>query len=318
VRRRDTTWGGDGLALWLRALILCALVALAVPALAAAADEAPGSQAVLEETAPPPEEAPPAEPVSPSEGSGAVDEEPGSEPGAEPAPTPVEGGEVPEVPTAESLIPERPLTPSIGELEPELVAPDAPSVKPSVLVMKETPPPAAPPASGPPTALPGAPLFGVVPTTPDAPGGVARTGPAGGGAAPGQAVVPDRGPLTGVLASAARGALEPAAPAAPSRPEAGADLAGLSPAEDTPFAPRLAAPSGPAPAGSSLLAVLASYVLPGGGPVPASTTLLLLIQLAVILAALVAGPRPWRTDALVPTALLSARAGCKLAVSRPG
>ena len=49
-----------------------------------------------------------------------------------------------------------------------------------------------------------------------------------------------------------------------------------------PFA-TLAAPGGPAPAGSSLLAVLANYVLPGGG-LPTST-LFLFVQLAVILAA---------------------------------
>ena len=54
-------------------------------------------------------------------------------------------------------------------------------------------------------------------------------------------------------------------------------------------APQLVSPAGPAPA-QSLLAVLASYILPGSGPVPAGTVFLL-VMLGVILLAAYA-PRP--------------------------
>jgi hypothetical protein len=210
-------------------------------------------------------------------------------------------------------------TPLIPEVVPTLpVTPDAPvlvtPVKPPLLPDKPAAVTLLPDA-----ALPGPPDR-VAATAPDPP--AAAVAAAALQAAAPQAAPPAGPPLTGALASAALGALEEAAPAAPAAAPAQAtppaDLAGLTPAESHPFAPRLSAPAGPAPAGSSLLAVLASYVLPGGGPVPASTTLLLLIQLAVILAALASGPRPWRTEALVAHGLVAARPGCSLALSRPG
>jgi hypothetical protein len=81
-----------------------------------------------------------------------------------------------------------------------------------------------------------------------------------------------------------------------------------------PFA-TLAAPGGPAPAGSSLLAVLASYVLPGSG-LP-TTTLLLLVQLAVILAAFVA-PRSGTGERILALGRLGPRHGYRTVLARPG
>ena len=77
------------------------------------------------------------------------------------------------------------------------------------------------------------------------------------------------------------------------------------------------AQGGPAPVGSSLLAVLASYVLPGGGSLPVQSTLFLFVQLAVILA-LALAPRPGTGERLVLWGLLRSQAGHRLAVRRPG
>ena len=77
----------------------------------------------------------------------------------------------------------------------------------------------------------------------------------------------------------------------------------------------IAAPGGPAPAGSSLLAVLASYVLPGSG-IPA-TTLLLFVQLAVILAACLA-PRSGIGERIHAPGLFGPRHGYRTVLARPG
>ena len=165
---------------------------------------------------------------------------------------------------------------------------------------------------------PDAPMAGVVATSPDEPAGAALSA-AGADAGTPPAAPAAEPRLPEALSSSGLGALEPAERAAPAARAAPAPIEPLGlRGEDNPFAPRLSAPAGPAPAGSSLLAVLASYVLPGGGPLPASTTLLLLVQLAVILAALLAGPRPGLFERIVPSGLLGARRGCALAVSRPG
>ena len=91
----------------------------------------------------------------------------------------------------------------------------------------------------------------------------------------------------------------------------------VGPAGDNPFEVHLEAQGGPAPAGSSLLAVLASYVLPGSGSLPLQSTLFLFVQLAVILAFALA-PRPGAGERLVLWGLLRSQAGHRLAVRRPG
>ena len=84
---------------------------------------------------------------------------------------------------------------------------------------------------------------------------------------------------------------------------------------DNPFA-EFAAPGGPVPAGSSLLAVLASYVIPGGGSLP-GTTLFFLVQLAVILAAFVA-PRAGQGGRALALGRLGPRSGYRTVLARPG
>ncbi len=80
-------------------------------------------------------------------------------------------------------------------------------------------------------------------------------------------------------------------------------------------APQLVSPAGPAPA-QSLLAVLASYILPGSGPVPAGTVFLL-VMLGVILLAAYA-PRPGGSERIWLSGLVGPRSGHGLAVRRPG
>jgi hypothetical protein len=89
-----------------------------------------------------------------------------------------------------------------------------------------------------------------------------------------------------------------------------------APAGDEGFpAPQLASPTGPAPS-QSILAVLAAYILPGSGPVPAST-IVLLVMLGVILAA-VRAPAPGGSQRIWLSCLLGPRVGHGLAVRRPG
>ena len=81
-------------------------------------------------------------------------------------------------------------------------------------------------------------------------------------------------------------------------------------------APRLVAPPGAAPAGSSLLSVLAGYVLPGVSGPPAST-LVLFIVVGLILGVSYAAC-PQLSERLAPGNLLGASTGHRLAVRRPG
>ncbi len=78
----------------------------------------------------------------------------------------------------------------------------------------------------------------------------------------------------------------------------------------------ISAPGGPAPDSSSLLAVLASYVIPGGGAMPGST-LLLLVQLAVILAVFYA-PRLGIGERVLALGRLGPRFGYRTVLARPG
>lgn len=78
----------------------------------------------------------------------------------------------------------------------------------------------------------------------------------------------------------------------------------------------LLAPQNAAPAGSSLLAVLASYILPGSGPAPPST-LMMLVLLGLVLAAVFA-PRLAGSERIWLSGLLAPSLGHGLAVRRPG
>ncbi len=77
-----------------------------------------------------------------------------------------------------------------------------------------------------------------------------------------------------------------------------------------------AAPLNVAPSGSSLLAVLASYALPGGSGPPASTLVLFIVIGLILLVA--AAPRPGLSERVVASGLLGASSGHRLAVRRPG
>ena len=101
------------------------------------------------------------------------------------------------------------------------------------------------------------------------------------------------------------------------RDESRADFGQAAERGTNPFQVHLEAQGGPAPVGSSLLAVLASYVLPGGGSLPIQSTLFLFVQLAVILAFALA-PRPGSGERLVLWGLLRSQPGHRLAVRRPG
>ena len=78
----------------------------------------------------------------------------------------------------------------------------------------------------------------------------------------------------------------------------------------------LVAPQVSAPAGSSLLAVLASYILPGTGPVPPAT-FMMLVLLGLILAVAYA-PRPGGSERIWLSGLLGPSSGHDPAVRRPG
>jgi hypothetical protein len=86
--------------------------------------------------------------------------------------------------------------------------------------------------------------------------------------------------------------------------------------ESVGFAEHLVAPVGSPQNGSSLLAVLAGYVLPGSGAPPAST-IMMLVLLGLIMAAIYA-PRPQGSERLYLSGLLGPRAGHSMAVRRPG
>jgi hypothetical protein len=161
-------------------------------------------------------------------------------------------------------------------------------------------PPAAAPAPtltpiAPPSAPPDPPALAAAPARP-------RAGPAN---------APPRSDLVEALGGVDR----PASPALTIAQQI--DPAPGVSAEDeggNPFA-TLDAVGGPAPAGSSLLAVLASYVLPGGG-LPTST-LLFFVQLAVILAAFYA-PRSGIGERIHALGRLGPRLGYRTVLARPG
>jgi hypothetical protein len=273
-------------------------------------------------------EPPAAFPADPPAAQTPVDDGPVVEPPLVDVPSPpaVEAPVVPPLSTDNPLVPDGPvLAPSLPELAPTLLAaPDAPAVRPLSPVDVVLPPPAPRPTGASPTlGAPPTPPALSVGVAPDAPVTIVPDLPATAAPAdpqdPDLAVPAGFGSPSSILSGPFEG-LTPTSTAAPpsvrvsdATPPGGA----LGPGDVSPFSPRFDAVGGPVPVGSSLLAVLASYVLPGGGPVPGSSTLLLLLQLAVILAALVA-PRPALRERLVLWGLLGARRGHRLAVCRPG
>jgi hypothetical protein len=200
--------------------------------------------------------------------------------------------------------------------------PDAPRARPDVLlgpvvvaelpgVAKSVPGTSAVKLLGGPTQPPGS-AVGLAtlgaPTVPPATGAATASDSRGPALAAALAALPhpDFATLSRHLA---------APPSQPTRGEPGAPDVGTAASADNPFA-TYAAPGGPVPAGSSLLAVLASYVLPGSGSLPIST-LLLLVQLAVILAAFVA-PRRGLGERVLALGRLGPRSGYRTVLARPG
>jgi hypothetical protein len=225
---------------------------------------------------------------------------------------------------AETPVPAIPTTPPLAELLPVL-APLLPELTPALPTIPDVPragpapAPVVPDVASPATAvdksiaLPVAPAARIVAAVPSSSLG-APTMPTRRPSPP--------GPIADAIAAAGFSnpiSLErpdPIAATAPSgRDEGPAGFVAEDPGAN-PFAVHLEAPGGAAPAGSSLLAVLASYVLPGGGSLP-PTTLFLFLSLAVILAVALA-PRPGAGERLVLLGLLRSLSGHQLAVRRPG
>lgn len=207
----------------------------------------------------------------------------------------------PTLPTIPDVPRDRPAT---VPLVPDVVSPATDTVDKSIALPVVAPPPSSRVVDAVPISTLGAPskpvLITPAATTPD-PGG-----PLAGKTIPGAGFV---NPIS----------LEQTGPPTSTptrRAEGPADFA-VAPDSDNPFPVHLEAQGGPAPVGSSLLAVLASYVLPGGGSLPIQSTLFLFVQLAVILAFALA-PRPGSGERLVLWGLLRSQAGHRLAVRRPG
>jgi hypothetical protein len=312
----------------LGALAVGLLLLLVVPAMAsanapetatppAAQEEFPAAEAPADQPAPA-GEAPPADGAVPGDQAAAPGDplQPAPPPATEPetsTPAPAPAGDPQPAPP---LVPGTPAAPEAPATETES-APEGHAttiVLPGVASLPSSgrAPPALertvsaepPPVAAAPTLTPVAP-----PSAPPDPPTVASP-PARARAHP---APPPRSDLVEALGGVHRGP-----PDALTRTrEVGPGPAGVpAEAEDgtNPFA-TLAAPGGPVPAGSSLLAVLASYVLPGGG-LPTST-LILFIQLAVILAAFYA-PRSGLGERIHALGRLGPRLGYRTVLARPG
>ena len=122
--------------------------------------------------------------------------------------------------------------------------------------------------------------------------------------------------VTGLLPSAAVSSL-PDRGARTSGPRSATGAGGADDQVSAAFSldTRVVAPAGSPAAGSSLLAVLASYVLPGGGA--PSSTLVLFIVLGLVLGVSYAAC-PTLSERLASSGLLGASVGHRLAVCRPG
>jgi hypothetical protein len=255
-------------------------------------------------------------------------------------PAPATGVEVPGVGGIVVTLPSDPAAPPAPiEVTPVLGAPADPIVRVPVTVIVPIATPPAPPATPP------APVLTGRTTAPIATGGPSTDGP--------DALIP--GPVTPPAASDAtaitRAALHALAAPPAAMPFGDAQdaatvlsrqAAGLATGpvvgedHDPAAAPRVSVVTPPAPAsgsnpflakitpaggggfgGSSLLAVLAGYVLPGGGTMPGSTLFLFLMQLGLL--ALVAfAPARRGFERVVAIGLLAGRPGHQMAVRRPG
>jgi hypothetical protein len=108
----------------------------------------------------------------------------------------------------------------------------------------------------------------------------------------------------------------PVGPVAATRMERGPGIGLGDEVVSTLFGESVVAPIGTITSGSSLLAVLAGYVLPGVGGPPATT--LIMFVLVGLLVAIARAPRPQLSERLWSGSLMGAASGHGLAVCRPG
>jgi hypothetical protein len=314
-------------------LLLLALpgVASADPAVAEAPTAAviPTTETTPVEAVPGDEAPPPAEEAPPAE------ETPGG---------PVDDGSAPPV-TGDGSAP--------TVTDDGAAAPPAPPPSESAPVVPDTTSDGSTPVPQPVEATPSPSAGGGLPVAPDTPAVPPDKLPAAALAAstwdaPQAPVALPKGPEAQVAAAVA--AIEPSAPAAVAAKKRADEAAPAPPAPElsrfsfdasgqavqaiTPPQPRpelslagemppprsmtveLVAPTGAAGSGSSLLAVLAGYILPGAGPAPPAT-LMMLVILGLIVAAVYA-PRPAGSERIWLSGLLGPSAGHDMAVRRPG
>jgi len=278
-------------------------VAAVTPTVEAAPADTADQPAPPADEATPPAADQPAEPAAPvtDDGAGAAPAPPPSE--TTPITEPVSDGSTP-APQPVEVAP----TPSTGSALP--AQPDAPTVpadaRPTTAVLAATT-----------WDAPDAPQTVTLPSGPEATVGpvVAATepDPAPVTADPSRAVPPPAAPDLSVFAFDASGPI--AQPITTPRQAAPMGFTQTAePPEGLPVA-ELVAPQNAAP-GSSLLAVLASYILPGSGPVPPSA-MMMLVLLGLVLAAVFA-PRPAGSERIWLSGLLGPSTGHGLAVRRPG
>jgi hypothetical protein len=303
----------------LGALAVGLLLLLVVPAMASANAPAATAPSVAQEQSPETEALAADQPAPAAEAPPADQTTPGDEalqPAPPPATTEPEASTPAPAPAGDTQ-PTPPLSPSIPAA-PEAPAEAAPEnhaqtmVLPSVSglpAMKGAAPLERTVSADPPPAVAAPTLTRVAPPSspPDPP--TAAAAPTRDRAHPAHA--PPRSNLVEAL-----GGVDRRAPDALIARQIVPGPAGASAEDDgaNPFA-TLDAVGGPAPAGSSLLAVLASYVLPGGG-LPTST-LLFFVQLAVILAAFYA-PRSGIGERIHALGRLGPRLGYRTVLARPG
>jgi hypothetical protein len=323
----------SGGAIWLRTILVGVVLALLVPALALAepalaeepaAAEAAAAPAAAEPTpeAPAADQPAPAEPTlsdtsTPSDTTSPAAPPSGAAPASPPTldeaqPTPAAStppsASAPVTPSApttlEAVPPALPATPDAPRAEAKPVAVTGPDKATDALATSQSASPNRILASGPDARAAAA-------------AAAARRLASRADAAPSAALADHPIQGAGFTSSISLERGDSIAQAPTRREEGPAAFGPETSAGDNPFAVHLEAPGGPAPVGSSLLAVLASYVLPGGGSLPLQSTLFLFVSLAVILAFALA-PRPGSGERLVLWGLLRSQAGHRLAVRRPG
>ena len=322
-----------GLAGLLRALILVLLPAIAVPAFAMA-DDAPATvqdPPAADATAPDttgtvtPDPATYSETTPPADGTVVVEPEPTAPPATTTDP-------VVETPTEPEVVPTPVTVPDVVVTTPELVA--TPAVGPDDASAKLMPVVVVPPSNA--DAVParvGDAVAAVPPGITAAALSSSITLSAGTDtpvgpvteAAPADPAGPSASALSGLLTRDAAlhqdlFTLDPhlmraPAPVAPTAIPAGLGTLGDQGASAL-FSEAVEAPIGTISSGSSLLAVLAGYVLPGVGGPPAST--LIMFVLVGLIVAIARAPRPQLSERAFAGALLGAASGHGLGVQRPG